>query len=66
MQVRASSAVIEFPQARIRPAAPQEPGAVYGEVVIFCGVRIERLPEGPQAIRQAPGSISRKDRGQRR
>jgi hypothetical protein len=66
MQIRASSAVIEFPQARIRPAAPLQPGAVYGEVVIFCGVRIERLPEGPQAIRKPPGGISRKDRGLRR
>ena len=43
MTTRADSAVIEFPQARVRPAAPLAEGAT-AEVVIFTGVRIERLP----------------------
>lgn len=42
MTARADSAVIEFPQARVRPAALLPDGAT-AEVVIFNGVRIERL-----------------------
>ena len=42
MTVRALSAVIEFPLNRIRASSgPRTEGA--GEVVIFPGVRIERL-----------------------
>lgn len=36
------SALIDFPQDRVRPAAPLPNGAT-AEVVIFSGVRIERL-----------------------
>jgi hypothetical protein len=66
MTTDASSAVIEFPQHRVRPAALREAGTCPGEVVIFCGVRIERLPEEPEAIEKARGGIGRKGRGQRR
>lgn len=66
MRIHASSAVIEFPQARVRPAAPRQPGTGPGEVVIFCGVRIERLSEEPQAIQKARSGNIRKGRGQRR
>lgn len=66
MRARASSHVIEFPQARVRPAAQREPGTCSAEVVIFSGVRIERLPEEPQEVSKARRSLSRKGRGQRR
>ena len=66
MTAPASTAVIEFPQARVRPAAPREPGAASAVVVIFSGVRVERLPEEPQSMPKAPGGIRGKRRGQRR
>ncbi len=66
MRAQASSVVIEFPQARVRPAGPREPGTCSAEVVIFPGVRIERLPEEPQAVPKARSGVSRKGRGQRR
>lgn len=65
MTTRADSAVIEFPQARVRPAAPLPEGAM-AEVVIFTGVRIERLydlaerlpsPRKRPARRPATGDI---------
>lgn len=42
MTARTHSAVVEFPQARVRPAATLPDGAS-ADVVIFTGVRIERL-----------------------
>jgi hypothetical protein len=52
MTPEASSAVIEFPSHRVRPAAPREPGQSSAQVVIFSGVRIERLTSDPQAARK--------------
>lgn len=55
MQARATGTVIAFPLARVRPAAG-EGQATGGEVVIFTGVRVERmydlaerLPAGPRS-----------------
>lgn len=42
MTARTHNAVIEFPQARVKPAATL-PDGTSAEVVIFTGVRIERL-----------------------
>ncbi len=42
MTARYHSAVVEFPLARVRPPATLPDGAS-AEVVIFTGVRIERL-----------------------
>jgi hypothetical protein len=42
MTARDHSAVVEFPKARVRPAAALPEGAS-AEVVIFTGVRVERL-----------------------
>ena len=41
MQARWTSAVIEFPQDRVRP--PREVNGRSAEVLIFTGVRIERM-----------------------
>lgn len=46
MIARASSAVIAFPTDRVRPAS-REAGKSPGEVVIFSGVRIERMTDEP-------------------
>jgi hypothetical protein len=66
MKTLANSAVIDFPQARVRPAATREPGTGSADVVIFSGVRIERLPDEPEAIAKAPGNVTRKRSRQRR
>jgi hypothetical protein len=41
MQARWTNAVIEFPLDRVRPATGERRGT--GEVVIFTGVRVERI-----------------------
>ena len=41
MQARWTNAVIEFPLDRVRPATGERHGT--GEVVIFNGVRVERI-----------------------
>ena len=41
MQARWTSAVIEFPQDRVRP--PREAHGQSAEVLIFTGVRVERM-----------------------
>jgi hypothetical protein len=66
MTARASSIVIAFPAERVRPAAPCEPGTSAGEVLIFTGVRIERLPDDGEAVPKARSGLGRKRRGQRR
>lgn len=62
MTARAHSAIIEFPQARVRPSAPLPDGAS-AEVVIFNGVRIERLYDlaerlPPSSKRRQPKSAA--------
>lgn len=62
MRARAESAVIEFPQDRVRPACgePRQPG----EVLIFTGVRIERmydLAERLPAARTGSSAKTRRD-----
>ena len=42
MQARLTSAVIEFPLDRVRPSGGEPNGAV-AEVLIFSGVRVERI-----------------------
>ena len=42
MQLRRTSAVIEFPQDRVRRTGGETAGAT-GEVLIFTGVRVERM-----------------------
>jgi hypothetical protein len=42
MTARATAAIIEFPADRIRPAA-QGTSSAAAEVIIFPGVRVERL-----------------------
>jgi hypothetical protein len=42
MQARWTSAVIEFPQDRVRRPGGETNGAM-GEVLIFTGVRVERM-----------------------
>jgi len=42
MQARWTNTVIEFPLDRVRPASGEEAGA-NAEVLIFTGVRIERM-----------------------
>lgn len=60
MTARADSAVIEFPQARVRPATALPDGGT-AQVVIFNGVRIERLYDLaerlPASRKQATGDI---------
>jgi hypothetical protein len=41
MQARLTSAVIEFPQDRVRP--PRENTGASAEVLMFTGVRVERM-----------------------
>ena len=41
MQARWTSAVIEFPQDRVRP--PRDSDGASAEVLIFTGVRVERM-----------------------
>ena len=45
LSIHAPGAVIEFPLDRVRPAKGREQGAPPAEVLIFTGVRIERLGE---------------------
>ena len=45
MRARARPVVIAFPQARVRQAAGQARGPA--EILIFPGVRVERLGNGP-------------------
>jgi hypothetical protein len=66
MTARAGNSVIEFPSDRVRPTAPREPSGCSAEVVIFTGVRIERLPDDGGCVTRAQGNLSRKDRGGRR
>jgi hypothetical protein len=65
MTARASS-VIEFPAERLRRAAPRAPGQESAEVVIFTGVRIERLAEETPEVSATRTRISPKGRGARR
>ncbi len=53
MTARDHSTVVEFPQARIRPAASLPEGAS-AEVVMFTGVRIERLYDLAERLPPAP------------
>ncbi len=46
MKPQEQSAVIEFPKGRLRPQALGERPASSAEVVIFPGVRVERLEDG--------------------
>ncbi len=61
-----SAIVIEFPASRVRPAAPREAGSPSADVVIFTGVRIERLPEEPHGFPATGNGISRRGRRARR
>jgi hypothetical protein len=47
--MKASSAVIAFPKDRLRPAAARELGPCSAEIVIFSGVRVERMTDEPKA-----------------
>jgi hypothetical protein len=66
MTARAGNSVIEFPRDRVRPTAPREASGCSADVVIFTGVRIERLPDDGGSLTRAQGNLSRKDRGGRR
>ena len=66
MTVPDISSVIEFPASRVRAAAPREEGAQSAEVVIFTGVRIERLPEKPEGVPAARSGLPRRGRRARR
>ena len=59
MTARADSAIIEFPQHRVRPAAALPEGAT-ADVVIFNGVRIERLYDLAERLPSPGKSASRK------
>ncbi len=56
------SSVIDFPLSRVRPASGSLP-ADAGEVIIFPGVRVERLiydlSERPHAARGSAGHVLR-------
>jgi hypothetical protein len=65
MTSRAGNSVIEFPRDRVRPAAGA-PSACPAEVLIFSGVRIERLPEDGEPLPKARSGLARKRRGGRR
>lgn len=57
MRAHTDCAIIEFPHARVRPAAAL-PGGASAAVMIFSGVRIERLdtpPDERPAPRKAGG-----------
>ena len=63
MRARAESAVIEFPQDRVRPSCDGERRGP-GEVLIFTGVRIERmydLAERLPAARTGSSAQTRRD-----
>ena len=64
MTGRSASSIIEFPRDRVRPAR-EEPGCS-AEVLIFTGVRIERLPDDGEQIPKARTGLPRKGRGGRR
>jgi hypothetical protein len=66
MTARPSATVIEFPQDRVRPAGAGESGHGSAEVMIFTGVRIERLAEEPGVLPSSGSGMSRKRRRQRR
>jgi hypothetical protein len=66
MTARAGNSVIEFPRDRVRPTAAREPSGCFAQVVIFTGVRIERLPDDGGSVTRAQGNLNRKDRGGRR
>lgn len=59
MTARTQSALIEFPQHRVRPAAPLPEGAS-AEVVIFNGVRVERLYDLAERLPPQPKRRPRK------
>jgi hypothetical protein len=59
-----SSAVIAFPTDRVRRATPGAAPARSGEVVIFSGVRIERITDEPRTIAKA--TLPARKRGERR
>jgi hypothetical protein len=64
MKARASRDVIAFPTDRVRRSTCGEAHTGPGKVVIFSGVRIERMTDEPRTIPKA-GMPVRK-RGQRR
>jgi hypothetical protein len=66
MTARAGNSVIEFPRDRVRPTAAREPSGCSADVVIFTGVRIERLPDDGGSVTRAQSGLSRKGRGGRR
>lgn len=66
MTGRDSSIVIEFPASRVRPAAPRGDGIGQAEVMIFTGVRIERLPEEPRNLPATGSGLTRRRRRARR
>jgi len=66
MTARASNSVIEFPRDRVRPAAPRQDPGCSAEVLIFTGVRIERLPDDGAHVPTARNGLTRKGRGGRR
>lgn len=61
----AGTSVIEFPRDRARPAAAREPSEHSAEVLIFTGVRIERLPDDGEQVPKARNGLTRKGRGRR-
>lgn len=66
MRARDSRAVIAFPQDRVRPASRRR-GEGACEVVIFSGVRIERMEEPREVTASSSGLLSprpRRGRGQ--
>ena len=65
MTARAGNSVIEFPSDRVRPA-PRDPLGCSADVVIFTGVRIERLGDDSEPVPTVRSSLSRKGRGGRR
>ena len=66
MTVPDISSVIEFPLSRVRAAAPRAEGSPSAEVVIFTGVRVERLPEKPEGVPAARNGLPRRGRRARR
>lgn len=61
MTARAGASVIEFPRDRVRPA-PLEPLGCSADVVIFTGIRIERLVDDGAPAPTARSSLNRKGR----
>ena len=57
--------VIEFPRDRVRPAAQREGLEQSAEVLIFTGVRIERMPDDGEQLPKARNGMTRKGRGRR-